>query len=82
MSADNYIFVRKRKDGKYGVSMRFASGDYEDEDGLVEDNWPIPDDSYGVFDTAEDALVAAHKAYREEYIVEYGVVVGPGVVDE
>jgi hypothetical protein len=82
VSADNYIYVRKRDDGKYGVSMRFASGYYEDADGAGEHRWEIPNDSYGVFDTAQEAVMEAHKVYRDEYIVEYGVCVGPGVIDE
>lgn len=83
MSADNYIYVRKREDGKFGVSMRFASGYYLDEHGgdSVPDDWfwPIPPDDFGVFETAEDAVMAAHRAYRDEPIVEYGVYVGAGV---
>jgi hypothetical protein len=81
MSADNYLYVRKRPDGQYGVSMRFASGYYTDEAGDYGEPWPIPDDSYGVFECAEDAIMAAHRAEREKYVVEYGVQIGAGVLD-
>lgn len=105
MSADNYILVRKRDDGRFGVSMRFASVYYRDE---IDVEWdkrprsqaqytgtgpvdefgfaPIPDDwiadapdDHLVFDTTTDAILAAHKWEREEYIVEYGVTLGAGV---
>ena len=101
MSADNYLYVRKRKDGKFGVSMRFASVYYSDEGHTVESlqaaqqqmrelgqSWyPVdeswisepPEDHYGVFDDATEALWAAHKAEQEEGVVEYGVALGPGV---
>lgn len=36
MSADNYYYVRKREDGKFGVSHRFASIYYADEGHTVE----------------------------------------------
>jgi hypothetical protein len=36
VSADNYIYVRRREDGKFGVSMRFASVYYSDEGNTVE----------------------------------------------
>ena len=74
MSADNYIYVRKRRlDGKFGVSMRFASCEYSE----------IPYDEvdeYGVFDTAQEAILAAHRACRDEAFVEYGVRVEDGLL--
>lgn len=83
MSADNYIYVRKREDGRFGVSMRFASSYYVDEDAgdSVPVDWfcPIPNDRYGIFDTSEEAVMSAHKAESKEAIVEYGVRVGPEV---
>ena len=101
MSADNYLYVRKREDGKFGVSHRFASCYYADEGHTVESlrmtneqevalggrayaidgTWIAdpPEDRYGVFDTAEQALIAAHKA-EERGWTEYGVAIGEGVL--
>ena len=36
MSADNYLLVRKRPDGRFGISHRFASAYYTDEGHTVE----------------------------------------------
>ena len=83
MSADNYLLVRKRGDGTFGVSMRFASTYYRDTDGddRVPDHWFCdPPEDQIITDTAETALVLAHKWHAEEAVVEYGVVCGEGVL--
>lgn len=106
MSADNYLYVRKRDDGRYGVSMRFASGYYRDE--IDPDDWPqdqatytgsgpvdelgfapipeewvedAPDDRYGVYDTAAEALNAAYREESDSWC-EYGVSIGDGVLGD
>lgn len=65
MSADNYLFVGKTADGKYGVEMRFASADY---------SRPISKPNADLFSTAQEALAHAWNLEREEFC-EYGVVV-------
>ena len=79
MSADNYLFVRKRADGRFGISHRSASTYYADEDG-PSNAVPPPDDKYGIFDTAEDAILAAHREEAKLGVVEYGVCLGAGVL--
>ena len=92
MSADNYIYVRLRKDGKVGISHRYASTYYSDEitlDEVIEENpnhtvdgqWiSPPEEDIEIYDLVSEALVAAHRMYEKEAIVEYGVICGPGVV--
>lgn len=97
MSADNYIYVRKRRDGKYGVSHRFASGYYEDEgwtveelqadrpEYVVDESWIIPyraEKDIEVYPNPGEAILAAHRMYDREAIVEYGVRIAPGVLSE
>jgi hypothetical protein len=83
VSADNYLFVRKRSDGRFGISHRSASAYYLDEDGgdSVPADWfqPAPEDREGIFDTAEEAVMAAHKIESEMAVCEYGVSLGEGV---
>ena len=79
MSADNYLFVRLRDDGRFGISHRWASSVYADEDSTSE-AVPPPDDKYGIFDTAEDAILAAHREEEKLGVVEYGVCLGAGVL--
>ena len=90
MSADNYLLVRLREDGRFGISMRFASTYYADDadpwpfgqDGLpIPKDWlcDAPDDRYGIFDSATDAIVAAHKL---DVYTEYGVSVSESVLAE
>jgi hypothetical protein len=83
MSADNYLFVRNRGDGTFGVSMRFASTYYRDTDGgdSVPDDWfcDPPEDEI-ISDKPETALILAHQWHAKEVVVEYGVCVGEGVV--
>lgn len=83
MSADNYLLVRNRGDGTYGVSMRFASTYYRDEDGgdSVPDDWfcDPPEDTI-ISDKAETAIILAHQWHRAEAVVEYGVQVAEGVL--
>src|SRR6266404_2034004 len=68
MSADNYIGVIATKDGKYGV-IPYGNMSMLDEDcqyrGAVQGSY---------FDDRATALIAAHDALKEEYIVEYGVI--------
>lgn len=97
MSADNYIYVRKRRDGKYGISHRFASGYYEDEgwtveelqddlpEYVVDESWIIPyraEKDIEVHDDPAQAILAAHRMYERETIVEYGVRIAPDVLGE
>lgn len=83
MSADNYLFVRNRGDGTFGVSMRFASMYYRDTDRgeAIPDDWfcDAPDDEI-ISDKAETALVLAHQWHAREAVVEYGVCVGEDVL--
>lgn len=83
MSADNYLFVRNRGDGTYGVSMRFASTYYRDQDGgdSVPDEWfcDPPEDEIVTYSVAM-VLELAHRWHHEEAVVEYGVQVGEGVL--
>lgn len=71
MSADNFLYVDKLGDGRYGVFDCSASAD----DPLYR-NRPISKHA-----TAEQAIRAAHKADREGYY-EYGVSVAPSVMSE
>ena len=112
MSADNYYFVRKREDGKFDVTHRFASVYYADQvtsqtkqEVWLEGNsegWKIkgqdeiypdlesceaaipsiPEDwieeippAEKSFDTLEEAVMFAHKCVKEDYVVEYGVII-------
>lgn len=61
MSADNYYLVRKTPDGRYAVTLGFAS---DCEDPLVRTNDPR-------FDTEVVAI-----EYAGEQASEYGVFVG------
>ncbi len=84
MSADNFIFVRNRGDGTFGVSMRFASTYYRDSNAGedIPDDWfcDPPKDKI-ISDSPETALVLAHQWEAREAVVEYGVCVGEGVVE-
>lgn len=83
MSADNYLLVRNRGDGTFGVSMRFASTYYRDEEGgdsVPEDWFCDPPEDEIVTDNVANALESAHRWYHEEAVVEYGVRVGEGVL--
>lgn len=117
MSADNYYFVRKRNDGKFDVTHRFASAYYADEvssdqpqDVWLEGNaegwkirgedkiYPTYEDCQNAipripadwiqeippqeksFDTLEEAIMFAHKCVKEDYVVEYGVIVQSGLL--
>lgn len=100
MSADNYIYVRKRPDGRYGISHRFASGYYADEGHTVESlqewydecepgkyvidsDWIIPENAekdIEVYDDPREAVMAAHRMYEREAVVEYGVRIGEGIL--
>ena len=81
MSADNYIFVSKNNEGKYVVSMRFASTFYRDEcstppmEGygftVTIKGWTIEGDSANegrVFESQEEAEAAATR--RPDWIVD------------
>jgi hypothetical protein len=71
MSADNYLYVGKTADGRFGLSMRFASSDYPD----------VIAKAYATFDTADAAIRRAHEDETEDYY-EYGVVIAPDVLAE
>lgn len=64
MSADNYLYVRKRPDGRWSVTMEFMSS---------EDARPLrPTDR--TYDTWVTAYKAAQEWEREEpYGCEYGI---------
>jgi hypothetical protein len=69
VSADNYLFVRKYR-GKYYIEMRFASNDYDERSG--------PNKHFGVFDSPDEAIRAAHRETHRDYY-EYGVEISPKV---
>lgn len=74
MSADNYIYVGKTPDGQqFGYSMRFSSYDYPP---FID-----PETDEPKFDTAEDAIKAAHSEVQQHYY-EYGVQIDPEVYSE
>lgn len=68
MSADNYIGVTKSPEGEgWIVTHGFMSRlDYEDD--------YVGSKVDGPFKTKKEAILAAHKRYSQEYIVEYGVI--------
>ena len=85
MSADNYIYVNKRADGKYTVDMRFASTYYADEDqafALPESAVSPTPKPYKVCGTATQAVASAHLWYQDEDLVEYGVCLNSAVLKD
>ena len=92
MSADNYIYVRQRPDGRFGFSHSSASAYYEDEGHTVESvqeenpqynvdaDWINPaEEDIEVFDTPGDAIAGATLFANSLPIVEYGIQLGEGV---
>ena len=70
MSADNYHYVGKVGNGRYGVWTNCSAS---------ADNEPYGKPT-AVYDTAEEAILAAHRFEREEW-TEYGVCLGTGVLE-
>jgi len=69
MSADNMIVIRRvSNNGGYGVSMEFASDDWEP---ILPFGKDIPGVVY--FDNYPGAVEYAFRWYAREVIVEYGV---------
>ena len=73
MSADNIIYVQKRKDGKFWVWLDFASNDNPK---------PKHDRQAKCYPTLMGAIMAAFDYLNELPIVEYGVRVLPEVTQE
>jgi len=84
MSADNFLLVRLRPDGRFGVSHRFASCYYDDDSDLhsvdVSFIGPAPPD-FIIRDTAEEAVMEAHREEARMDVLEYGVCIGEGVLN-
>jgi len=67
MSADNFIAIQRR-----GRKWHVWMGDMS---GYIENDRPIPGGwMHRVFDERQDAWDYAHAMYREESIVEYGII--------
>lgn len=71
MSADNYLFVCKRADGKWVIEQRFASwDDYPDEHEAGKH-------VYGEYDSPEKAVIDAHRLNAGDHWTEHGVHLSP-----
>lgn len=81
MSADNYLYVWRGRDSYFYVDMLFMSPEYSDERmWRMEDNIKADPDGHR-YATAIGAITAAMEWERKEYILEYGVSTGPGVLE-
>ena len=69
MSADNYLYVTRRQDGKFAVVHMFSSGDYSRRQ--ISD---MADNSAVAYDTLEEAVLRAHQADDTEYGVRVNQV--------
>lgn len=66
MSADNVIYIQKRKDGMWWVWMGFMSEPPSPDSSIFAEN--------SFFTSRQEAKEYAHTWEQEETIVEYGVV--------
>lgn len=73
MSADNYLYVGKTDDGRYGYEMRFASHDYPE---VIDAETAEPK-----FATVDEAVRAA-RGENMRGMYEYGVQIHPEVYSE
>ena len=79
---EDYIYVRQREDGMYGVSLRFVGEPYQDEYPELSplDTTPAPPDRIGVYATPHEAVLAGHAAEATEGETTYGVCLGDAAV--
>lgn len=68
MSADNYLYVWPLPDGRWAVTMEFASVDPE-----------CDLDRARIYTSKEEAIEGASEWYQQESFVEYGIHVAGGV---